>query len=206
MPKADRKFPWRYPAFLKIPLLIVLSMMFLLHQDTDRPALCPVLSLMSLAFADEAFEYVKSPEDLQRISVDENRLCYELKWKEGMQKIPIIRKTTATRKARHTELSSSLGWTAAIYGHLLKGLGKRAGFEQELRIYDLRRGAGNAFDCTMSDAQRNQILGHTNNNTFAYYINRRVKKDTQSIFLGEVTNEDDWKRLMKIQVMFQKLR
>lgn len=123
------------------------------HEREDNLALCPILHILSLAVADNAFEAsdVQGPENIYGVEVPAYRESLQLKWKKSMLDIPVFRRSIRTKDGIMTSPIRAMGYDT--FAKYLKTLGKAAGFRQPLTAYCLRRGAANAVNGTYMRAQ-----------------------------------------------------
>ncbi|KAI9763720.1 MAG: hypothetical protein M1839_006318 [Geoglossum umbratile] len=158
---------------------------FVFHERDDNLAFCPILHVLGLAFADDAFasEWINCPEDLQTFQVPSHLQSLPLQWKESMLEIPVFRRAVSEGGQVITSPTKALQY-ATIANQNLR-LGKSTGFKDPFRFYCLRRGAANAINKIATTAERNQIMGHSRAEIYdKYYINQVVGTDTQSAYLG----------------------
>ncbi|KAL9049391.1 MAG: hypothetical protein Q9162_007245 [Coniocarpon cinnabarinum] len=157
---------------------------FLFHEREDNLTMCPILHMLALALADEAFEAgIRSVEDIYRLRVTGGRNSLELRWKESMLDVPVFRRLVSSKEGITT--SSTRALTYNVFNKSLRDLGQRAGLRWPLTPYCLRRAAGNALDGQATEAERNQAMGHSRSDIFLkYYIQQQVKADVQSAYLG----------------------
>lgn len=92
---------------------------------------------MSLAFADNAFEDIESPDRLKRIRVPSYRQSIELKWKQSILETLVFRQVHAT--VQGARISPERAFTAGELGTQLRNLGHAAGFSQNVTPYFLQR-------------------------------------------------------------------
>ncbi|KAI9855621.1 MAG: hypothetical protein M1824_005948 [Vezdaea acicularis] len=161
---------------------------FVFHERDDHLAFCPILLFLALAFADEAFEDVSSPEALNRIRVPPCREAIQFRWKNSMLNIPIFRQTEST--VNGPRISPTRALPASDYAAYLGKLSLSAGLERKVTPYCLRRGGANAIEPVATTAQRNQIMGHARADVFKHYISQTVAVDTQSAYLGTPARKD----------------
>jgi hypothetical protein len=119
---------------------------YVLYERRDSPIFCPVLNMLALAFADNAFkeEGITRPEDIYNIQIPIFRETLSIQWKPEILETPVFQ--DATRKPEDV-VSDSDAWSFTGFNHYLKRLGEIAGFPETLTSYALQRGAGNAVDC-----------------------------------------------------------
>ena len=164
------------------------SVFYPLLQKSDEPELCPVLLLLSLAFADQAFKAtsLKSPKDITHLlSVPLQAQSLQIEWKDSMLNVPIFR---SIAKSHGIDPIKALPYERLLCQ--LKSLGVAAGFKYPVTPYCFRRGAGNAIEGRATKSQRMQAMGHDSEHTFKHYISQDIRIDTQSAFLEEEEKKD----------------
>jgi hypothetical protein len=177
-----------------------------------------MLLFLALAFADDAFRDVSNVRDFFRLKVpvDDNvqRQTLDIKFKDSVLDMPIFREISATSTG--FTISDTEAWSYGSVRTLVKELGRSAGFKQDITPYDMRRGAANRIEGTISliarlppfltltevatVAQRCQIMGHSRAEVFMAYINPRTSVDTQSAFLGTPARTDLFEAINRMSV------
>ncbi|THX79856.1 hypothetical protein D6D05_04782 [Aureobasidium pullulans] len=152
----------------------------ILTDEPGNPHLCPVTHFCALAFADGAFQNLRSPEDLNRVKTGAT-----VRIKDSVKHTSVLRRLD---QAGH--VSPTLVFGADSLNFYLNGLGERAGYRDNLTAYAFRRGHGNKLDQMVSSVQRRQRMGHKSDDTFQYYISRISGVDTQSIMLGREPRQE----------------
>ena len=169
---------------------MVEPIIFMLMDVPTNPVFCPILPLIALAFADDAFsnEGIRTPADLFRLRVeDSNRNYLEVPWKASILDTPVFRSVEPGK----SYISKMMSLKYVDFDYHLKRLGMFAGFPDGVRSYDLRRGAASAIDSPeVTVAQRMQIMGHARADVFKHYIHRTVQVDTQAAFLGNPSRKE----------------
>ncbi|KAI9785817.1 MAG: hypothetical protein M1816_008209 [Peltula sp. TS41687] len=163
---------------------------YVIHEQDDNLAFCPIIHFLAIAFADNAFdsEKISKPEDIYNLQVPTNLNSIQIKWKPDMQDKPIFRRATRTADGIRISLDKALAYDTCNKN--LKRLGRSAGFSDNVTLYCLRRGVANVVDGVATDAERNQILGHSRAEIFQkYYLSQRVKRDVQSAYLGRPSKD-----------------
>jgi hypothetical protein len=111
------------------------------HEDRSCRGRCPITHFLGLAFADDVFEALQEPADLHRLQIGNHKKSLLFKIKDSKRQQPVFRfckpngEVSNDRILSHNELAFDL-----------IELGYRAGFQDKLRAYNLRRGAANAVD------------------------------------------------------------
>lgn len=113
------------------------------REDRICRGRCPVTHFLGLAFADNAFIELKSPDDLYKLELgaSTSNAAIELKFKDSVEDILIFRHCTT-----NGQISPTQAMTYNVTAKELGELALRAGFRDWLRLYSLRRGAANAFE------------------------------------------------------------
>ena len=113
---------------------------YVFHERDDNLAFCPILHVLSLAFADQAFlsPWLQEPKDLYTFRVEDDRglESLPLEWKPDMLDLPLLRRATDT----------AAPWKYGEARAPNARLGTALGFKDPFHFYALRRGAGEAID------------------------------------------------------------
>lgn len=141
---------------------------------------CPVVLLLAVAFAFNAFEYIKSPEDLLSHPVPtEEDDFFEIPWKQSILHKPIfvIPKLVGKDESKQRPMK-----TDHIRDYLAL-LSTRAGFQVPITPYDMRRYfANNLHEANVGGAHIQQIMGHKSEKTFRkFYQSRITTINTQNL-------------------------
>ncbi|KAI9888214.1 MAG: hypothetical protein M1814_001087 [Vezdaea aestivalis] len=149
--------------------------------------LCPQTTLLSLAFADQAFAApeLNSPEQFFRLRVLEGLNEQKVPFKDEILDVPVFRRSV------RTILGVTISKTAALADGWLRShmytLGNVTGIDLPTGPYTFRRGNGEALDNSsyISDAQRNLILQHSDSKVFQKnYLSHYITVDTQAAYRG----------------------
>lgn len=113
-----------------------------MFYDNDGNLACnPVMYMMALAFADNAFENgFTQPEEIYRLVVPPETDRIRLRWKDSWTKIPIFRDVENTAHGVRVSRTKPLQYPK--HRHHFIRLGRTCGFEKTLEFYDLRRASG----------------------------------------------------------------
>ncbi|KAL6712955.1 hypothetical protein ACLMJK_009510 [Lecanora helva] len=152
--------------------------------EHDCLLFCPVLNMLGLAFADNAFEcdVIQGIQDIYEHKIPDFKESTQLKWKDDWLPRPIFRRACSTTSETTTSLIKPLRYESLA--SQIGALGKGAGFRAPLTAYAFRRGAAQVVNSIATPAERNQIMGHTNSYIFEkYYQNRVVSTDISAAFL-----------------------
>ena len=110
-------------------------------REDDMLLYDPLIPIMALAFADEAFvNEIQDPEDIYQLVVPPNSDRLRLQWKEEWLNRPIFRDVEDTEEGICIALDKALTYQKERR-HLIR-LGRAIGIAKALEWYDLRRGSG----------------------------------------------------------------
>jgi len=110
-------------------------------REDDMLIYDPLIPIMGLAFADEAFiNEFKDPEEIYELVVPQNSDRLRLRWKEEWQKRPVFRDVEDSEDGIRIALDKALKYQKER-DHLIR-LGRAIGLAKVLEWYDLRRGSG----------------------------------------------------------------
>ena len=113
-----------------------------MFYDNDGNLVCnPVMYMMALAFADNAFaNNFTRPEQIYELVVPHESDRIRLQWKESWAQIPIFRDVENTPNGIRVSPTKPLQYMK--HRHHFIRLGRTCGFEKTLEFYDLRRASG----------------------------------------------------------------
>jgi hypothetical protein len=99
-------------------------------------AMCPLMSFLTMAFLDNAFEapQLRTPQDLFGLRVPSTLRCLELRFRSDILSTPLFRNGQGDRPLCYT---TNREWIMRI--------GRLTGFRGVLTSYCLRRGTANAI-------------------------------------------------------------
>ncbi|KAF2486406.1 hypothetical protein BDY17DRAFT_321204 [Neohortaea acidophila] len=142
-------------------------------------------SVLSLGFADGAFEGLAGPEDLFQLKVLPGLNQQEVPIKKSKMDWPLFRGLRSGQNGH--EVSETERVTDKWLRDRMKHLGEVTGFDLPLGPYCFRRGNGEALDSSslISDSQRNKILQHANSGVYQHdYMSNYIGQDKQAIYRG----------------------
>jgi hypothetical protein len=112
-----------------------------MHEDYQL-AYCPIAHIVSLAFADNAFETARlTPELLKKLRVPGRLHVLPVPFKESMRDTPIFRRTIRTVSGVYTHPTLPMQYHTA--NDALKRLGEIAGYQYAIHYYCFRRWVAN---------------------------------------------------------------
>ncbi|KAK7937639.1 uncharacterized protein PG986_014507 [Apiospora aurea] len=145
----------------------------------------PVLHMLSLAFADDAFfNPFGSVGEIYDLVVPPESDRLKLRWKEECLDRPIFRDVELANGVK-ISLAKALTYKK-VRDHLVR-LGRALGYAKRLEFYDIRRGSGKKLHKALSPEERNKAMGHKlgDSSTYTrYYMTHFIDVDTQAIVFG----------------------
>jgi hypothetical protein len=113
---------------------------FVFHEE-ESLVFCPVIYLLALAFADDAFEAnFTTPGEIYNLVIPNGSDRLRLRWKKPWEERPIFRDVEDT--ASGVRISETKPLQYPKHRHHFVRLGRTCGFEKALEFYDLRRASG----------------------------------------------------------------
>ncbi|KAK3934987.1 hypothetical protein QBC46DRAFT_424370 [Diplogelasinospora grovesii] len=161
-------------------------------REDDMLIYDPLIPIMALAFADDAFvNKFKGPEDIYGLVVGANEDRIRLHWKEEWLKRTVFRDVESSANGVRVALDKALQYSKER-GHLIR-LGRSIGLSKALEWYDLRRGSGKKLNEALTPEERNKIMGHRQGDSTVYvmyYMSNFNDADCQSICFGSAPQHD----------------
>ncbi|KAK3935512.1 hypothetical protein QBC46DRAFT_367527 [Diplogelasinospora grovesii] len=152
----------------------------------------PLIPIMGLSFADNAFENeFQDPEDIYNLVVPPDSDRLRLLWKEEWRKRPVFRDVEHSEEGIRIALDKALQYQKER-GHLIR-LGRSIGLAKALEWYDLRRGSGKKLNEALTPEERNKIMGHRQGDSrvyVQYYMSTFNDVDCQTICFGSAPQHD----------------
>ena len=105
-----------------------------MYKDIEPLFTNPVLPLIAIALADHAFQDYRSFEEIEAIPPPADGSLYHLRIKKDMLRIPFFQIVSADRPTGKIHRAGSFSNRTVDLGH-------RAGYEENIGIYDIRREA-----------------------------------------------------------------
>ncbi|KAK3934110.1 hypothetical protein QBC46DRAFT_429032 [Diplogelasinospora grovesii] len=161
-------------------------------REDDMLIYDPLIPIMALAFADQAFqnEFV-GPEDIYKLVVPANSDRLRIHWKDKWRKRPVFRDVEDSEHGLQVALDKALQYPKERR-HLIR-LGRSIGLAKALEWYDLRRGSGKKLNEALTPEERNKIMGHRQGDSrvyVQYYMSTFNDTDCQSICFGSAPQHD----------------
>ncbi|KAF1941090.1 hypothetical protein EJ02DRAFT_378356, partial [Clathrospora elynae] len=144
---------------------------FLTEEPSIRSA-CPVSYFLALALADGAFSKGNTLEELTAMKIQPGSLSYRFKFRPEVLGKPILRSICSDGS-----LSDSRVVTYSAFNNTLKGLGQRAGYEENLSAYCFRRAFARTIRKTATSQEQRQLMSHQGEQPMGYYTSGMVGID-----------------------------
>ncbi|KAH8107672.1 hypothetical protein BXZ70DRAFT_912040 [Cristinia sonorae] len=152
----------------------------IIRPDLESPSSCALMSFLTLAFLDNAFADVSTPEEIFDPKIRPVR-GHILQWKPEMMAVNVLRTEELVKKSWKVSDTQALPYSTYI--RHLTYLSLKAGFVRMVKPYDTRRAMGEAVNEAKKDSQRRQVMAHDpNSEMWESYVSKLVKFDFQSLF------------------------
>lgn len=112
------------------------------QNDDDILAHCIILMFLNLAFLDDAFMDVSTPQELYS-KRNPRSSDLPIRFKDEKQPIPILRRLEAIGSRK---LSPTLAWSTGSATNECQRICIISGFSQRFTFYNIRRGVANCVD------------------------------------------------------------
>jgi hypothetical protein len=123
------------------------------------PARCPVLDIMAIANADNAWKYFESSEDIYRYRFPNGVNSLHVLFKDKWLKAPLLRRVEHTPNG--IKLSDTLAWRYQELYKILHIIGMLIGFLHVLTAYCLRRGSANILHSMSSSIDKTSLTPYS---------------------------------------------
>ena len=164
--------------------------------------------MLSLALADDAFEHrFTSVADILQLQIPPGKESLRVPFKQDVLQRPIFRDVQNSVGGSHISPTKALPY-AKLRAYFV-WLGRLAGFEQLLELYQLRRASGRKLNSTwislpitigveansdikqaaLTPEERNQTMGHHGDTYQQFYMSDLLERDFQSIYFGTPSHE-----------------
>ncbi|KAJ9650093.1 hypothetical protein H2201_009318, partial [Coniosporium apollinis] len=110
------------------------------------------------------------------------RDVFRLRFKKEKEKQPIFRNVERTPDGIRVSDSKALPYHK--YRDHFVYLGRFAGFEHLLELYQVRRASGRNINSVLTPEERNQTMGHHGSTYEQFYMPDLIERDFQSIYFG----------------------
>ncbi|KAI5814744.1 hypothetical protein BZA77DRAFT_389010 [Pyronema omphalodes] len=141
---------------------------YMLYEVRNSPMLCPVLNMIALAFADNAFKEagITRPEDIYDIQIPISLDKLSIEWKPEIMETPVFQ--DATIEPEDVVVDSD-AWSFTGFDHYLERLGLISGYPE------------------ITSAQQNEMHHSLSEDFRKYYMRQTVKVDDESLSLGTLS-------------------
>lgn len=164
------------------------SKKFTFHLE-GLPAYCIVSHLLAIGLRQDAFhDGFSTIQQIFDLKIPAEREVLRIRWKEYMLDKPFFCNIQSTVEGGRAVLPSAFPYWK--YREIFVRLGRVAGFEENVELYQLRRASGDKINEALPTTNRNQTMGHSSETYEKYYTSTHIARDFQSIYFGTPSQED----------------
>jgi hypothetical protein len=183
-------------------LLISCSKKFTFRLE-GIPAFCIVSYILSIGVSQEALrDNFTSVQDIFDLRIPADRDLLRIKWRKGLLNQPFLCDTRNTSEGVCIQKEKAFPY--AKYRDIFLRLGRVAGFEKSLELYQLRRASGRNINSesaldhilpklinlgALDPVERNQTMGHLGSTYEKYYTPTHIARDFQAINFGSPSED-----------------
>ncbi|KAF2844512.1 hypothetical protein T440DRAFT_548498 [Plenodomus tracheiphilus IPT5] len=147
------------------------------------PAFCIVSYILSIGIGQGALrDDFSNVQDIFNLNIPAGRDVLRIKWKKELLTQPFLCDVRNT--AEGVRILKQKAFPYAKYRDTFVRLGRIAGFEESLELYQLRRASGRNINSALDPVERNQTMGHLGSTYEKYYTPTHIARDFQSIYFG----------------------
>ncbi|KAL5404076.1 hypothetical protein PMIN04_012660 [Paraphaeosphaeria minitans] len=164
------------------------SKKFTFHLE-GLPAYCIVSHLLAISFRQDAFhDGFSTVQQIFDLKIPAQREVLRIRWKEDLLDKPFFCNVQSTVEGGRALLPMAFPYWK--YREIFVRLGRVAGFEENVELYQLRRASGDRINEALPSTSRNQTMGHSSETYERYYTPTHIARDFQSIYFGTPSQED----------------
>ncbi|KAL5405073.1 hypothetical protein PMIN06_010286 [Paraphaeosphaeria minitans] len=164
------------------------SKKFTFHLER-LPAYCIVSHLLAISFRQDAFhDGFSTIQQIFDLKIPAEREVLRIRWKEDLLDKPFFCNIESTVEGGRAVLPMAFPYWK--YREIFVRLGRVAGFEENVELYQLRRASGDRINEALPSTSRNQTMGHSSETYERYYTPTHIERDFQSIYFGTPSQED----------------
>ncbi|PZD22682.1 DUF3435 multi-domain protein, partial [Pyrenophora tritici-repentis] len=123
-----------------------------------------------------------SVREIFDLNIPADRDVLRIKWKKELLNQPFLCDVRNTSEG--VRILKEKAFPYAKYRDTFVRLGRVAGFEESLELYQLRRASGRNINSALDPVERNQTMGHLGSTYEKYYTPTHIARDFQSIYFG----------------------
>ncbi|OAL56175.1 hypothetical protein IQ07DRAFT_639770 [Pyrenochaeta sp. DS3sAY3a] len=152
------------------------------------PALCIVSHILGIACGRSAFQdNFTSVKQIFDLAIPAQRNVLRIKWKREVLDQPFFCNVLKTSEGGRVLKDKAFPYSK--YRDIFVRLGRVAGFEASLELYQLRRASGSNINSAFTTAERNQIMDQSGDTYERYYTPTHIARDFQAIYFGTPSEE-----------------
>ncbi|EMD65860.1 hypothetical protein COCSADRAFT_310320 [Bipolaris sorokiniana ND90Pr] len=151
-------------------------------------AFCIVSYILSIGVGQGALrDDFTSVQDVFDLNIPVGRDVLRIKWKKELLNQPFLCDVRNTSEG--VRILKEKAFPYAKYRDIFVRLGRVAGFEKSLELYQLRRASGRNINSALDPVERNQTMGHLGSTYEKYYTPTHIARDFQSIYFGSPSED-----------------
>ncbi|KAF1364070.1 hypothetical protein EJ07DRAFT_162583 [Lizonia empirigonia] len=152
------------------------------------PAFCIVSYILSIGVGQGALrDEFSSVRDIFDLNIPADRDVLRIKWKKELLNQPFLCDVRNTSEG--VRVLKEKAFPYAKYRDIFVRLGRVAGFEESLELYQLRRASGRNINSALDPVERNQTMGHLGSTYEKYYTPTHIARNFQSIYFGSPSED-----------------
>ncbi|KAF2647143.1 hypothetical protein K491DRAFT_723683 [Lophiostoma macrostomum CBS 122681] len=158
-------------------------------QIEEIAAFCIISYIIGIGHRQNAFEHgFTNIQQIFDLIIPVERNVLRVKWKEHFLDKPFFCDIEHT--AEGARILKDKAFNYQKYRDIFVRLGRVAGFEERLELYQLRRASGSNINSILDPVSRNKTMGHTGDTYERYYTPNHIARDFQAIYFGSPSEEE----------------
>ncbi|KAI1510323.1 DUF3435 domain containing protein [Pyrenophora tritici-repentis] len=151
-------------------------------------AFCIVSYILSISVSQGALrDNFTSVQDIFDLNIPAGRDVLRVKWKKELLNQPFLCDVRNTSEG--VRILPEQAFPYAKYRDIFVRLGRVAGFEKSLELYQLRWASRRNINSALDPVERNQTMGHLGSTYEKYYTPTHIARDFQSIYFGSPSED-----------------
>ncbi|KAF1343436.1 hypothetical protein EJ07DRAFT_149673, partial [Lizonia empirigonia] len=151
-------------------------------------AFCIVSYILSIGISQGALrDDFTRVQEIFDLHIPAGRDVLRIKWKKQLLNQPFL--CDIRNSSEGVQILTEQAFPYAKYRDIFVRLGRVAGFEKSLELYQLRRASGRNINSALDSVERNQTMGHLGSTYEKYYTPTHIARDFQSIYFGSPSED-----------------
>jgi hypothetical protein len=119
----------------------------LMYEEPLVRSMCPVANFVAMALADGVFDGCETFQDIEAKKIPMGSKLYRFRYRPNVTHLPVLRSTCSDGVTSQERIL-----TYNCLNNSLKGLGQRAGYQENLSAYCFRRAYARAIESRLKFA------------------------------------------------------